>query len=106
MKSRLMVTGLVLVLAVVFLGASCPQQKTATIAPEINALVASSRRAQPPETRQASVFNRAAGEEETITPDKHTYTVDPSIEYSDLTIRLRPYNQLKGKILNVPAPSH
>jgi len=106
MKRRVLVTGLVLLLAIVFFGGACRQDRTsATLTPEasIRALIESSRRAQPPATRAASVIDLHAGEEETTTPDKHTYTVDPSVEYADLTIKLRPYTQLKGKILTVPS---
>jgi hypothetical protein len=105
MKRKVIGIGWALLLAVVFFGAACRQDQTATLTPEasLRALVESSRRAQPPETRAASVIDLHAGEEETTNPDKHTYTVDPSVEYADLTIKLRPYIRLKGKILNVPS---
>jgi hypothetical protein len=100
---RAVVTIAVLLLSLTFFASAC-RQEAVKAAPEANlrALVESSRRAQPPEARAAAVVDLHAGEEESMNPDKHTYTVDPSIQYADLTIRLRPYTQLKGKILNAP----
>jgi hypothetical protein len=102
-KPNVILSGAVVFSAAV-LGSAC-RQETATLTPETNlrAFVESSRRAQPPETRAAAKVDLSAAETETMNPDKHEYTVDPSVEYSDLTIRLRPFTQLKGKILNLPA---
>lgn len=104
MKSNVILRGAVVFSAAV-LGSACRQEPAATLTPETNlrAFVESSRRAQPPETRAAAKVDLSAAETETMNPDKHQYTVDPSVEYSDLTIRLRPFTQLKGKILNLPA---
>ena len=105
MKPNVILSGAVLFSAVVLLSACRQETATATLTPETNlrAFVESSRRAQPPETRAAAKVDLSAAETETMNPDKHQYTVDPSVEYGDLTIRLRPFTQLKGKILNLPA---
>ena len=100
------VTRVVLSLALAFLSGGCRQEpaRNATLTPDANirSLVEGDRSAQPPEARAATVIDIQAAQTETTSPDKHTYTVDPSIEYKELSIRLKPYSQLKGKILNSP----
>jgi hypothetical protein len=52
----------------------------------------------PPGTQLSSKISIAASETYTTSPSSEEYTVDPSIEYSDFTYRIRSY-AVQGQIL-------
>lgn len=102
---KIVVAAMVVFLGIALLASAC-RQPQATLTPEANlrALIDSSRSQTPPELRAAAKFDLSAQTKETTSPDKHTMTVDPSVKYKTIILDFRPFEDMKGTILNAPRP--